>query len=115
MKFSKEQIQLFKENGVLASTPEGEYMFLPFWFKETEAEDMFEAISLGKLPEDLKEFIIEFRDETPIMKQKREEFADWTGSKVDFDEQWKERIFIAYKKLKTPQDIHNYRCGNILI
>ena len=52
-KLSKEQ-QALLNTGTIVSTPENvTYHYLPFWYKETEDEDMFEIIPLGKLPEDL--------------------------------------------------------------
>ena len=53
VKITKEQQELLN-TGTIVSTPENvAYYYLPFWYKKTEDEDVFEIIPLGKLPDDL--------------------------------------------------------------
>ena len=57
IKISKEQQKLL-HTGIMVTTNENViYRYLPFWYKETEDEDLFEEIQLGKLPEDLVKVI----------------------------------------------------------
>ena len=57
VKITKEQQELLN-TGTIVSTPENvTYHYLPFWYKETEDEDVFEIIPLGKLPDDLAKMI----------------------------------------------------------
>ena len=57
IKISKEQQELL-HTGIMVITNENViYRYLPFWYKETEDEDLFEEIPLGKLPEDLVKVI----------------------------------------------------------
>jgi hypothetical protein len=57
VKITKEQQELL-DTGTMVITPENvTYRYLPFWYKETEDEGVFEVIPLGKLPDDLVNII----------------------------------------------------------
>lgn len=59
---SQEQQDLFKNFGSVVNTAEGNtYRYLPFWYKETDVKDVFEIISLEKVPDDLKDAIKDTR------------------------------------------------------
>lgn len=54
VKFPKEQTDLFNNIGTIVNTSEGSvYRYLPFWFKETEEEDVYELFTFEQLPDEL--------------------------------------------------------------
>jgi len=58
VKFPKEQTDLFNNIGTIVNTAEGRvYRYLPFWFKETEEEDVYELFTFEQLPDELIESI----------------------------------------------------------
>ena len=63
VKFPKEQIDLFNQIGTIVNTANGNtYRYLPFWFKETEQEDVYELLTFEKLSDELIETIKDMRD-----------------------------------------------------
>ena len=63
VKFPKEQTDLFNNIGTIVNTAEGSvYRHLPFWFKETEEEGVYELFTFEKLPDELIETIKSMRD-----------------------------------------------------
>lgn len=58
VKFPKEQIDLFNNIGTIVNTAEGSvYRYLPFWFKETEEEGVYELFTFEQLPDEFIEII----------------------------------------------------------
>jgi hypothetical protein len=49
VKITKEQKELLNTGTIVSTTENVIYHYLPFWYKETEDEDVFEIIPLGKL------------------------------------------------------------------
>lgn len=64
IKFTKETIELFKQLGTVVYVGDT-YLYMPYWFKETENKDVFEVTPTGKLPKDLEKFIKGLRSEKP--------------------------------------------------
>lgn len=63
VKFPKEQTDLFNNIGTIVNTAEGSvYRYLPFWFKETEEEGVYELFTFEQLPDELIETIKSMRD-----------------------------------------------------
>lgn len=63
IKLTKEESELFDNLGIIVTLKNGDiYKFLPFWFKETKEDSIFEAHSFERVPEELKEHIYEMRD-----------------------------------------------------
>jgi len=63
VKFPKEQTDLFNQIGTIVNTANGStYRYLPFWFKETDQEDVYELLTFEKLPDELIELIRDMRD-----------------------------------------------------
>ena len=61
VKFSKEQIDLFNI-GTIINTADGSiYRYLPFWFKETDEEGVYELFTFEQLPDELIETIKSMR------------------------------------------------------
>lgn len=64
VKFPKEQTDLFNNVGTIVNTAEGStYRYLPFWFKETNEEDVYELFTFEQLPNELIETIKRMRNE----------------------------------------------------
>ena len=62
LKFSKEQTDLFNQVGTIVNTANGNiYRYLPFWFKETEQEGVYELLTFEQLPDELIETIKDMR------------------------------------------------------
>lgn len=62
IKFPKEQISIFDQLGTIVNTEDGNtYRYLPFWFKETDEEDVYEVLTFDQLPDDLIESITNSR------------------------------------------------------
>lgn len=59
IKLSEDSIRLLKDNGsaVVNHNTGKLYMFLPFWFTETEEDGVYEMFNLGSLPKELKDLI----------------------------------------------------------
>ena len=56
IKLTKKQAEFLK-TGSIATTHGNTYSFLPFWFKQTDKENVFEIHMLGHLPDELKRVI----------------------------------------------------------
>ena len=56
IKLTKKQVEFLK-TGSMAVTHRNTYYFLPFWFKQTGKENVFEIHRLGHLPDELKQVI----------------------------------------------------------
>ncbi len=64
VKFPKEQIDLFNNIGTIVTTEEGStYKYLPFWFKETDEEGVYELFKFEQLPNELIDTIKNIRGE----------------------------------------------------
>jgi len=62
VKFPKEQTDLFNQIGTIVTTANGNtYQYLPFWFKKTEQEDVYELLTFENLPDELIETIKDMR------------------------------------------------------
>uniref|UniRef100_A0A6M3LX62 Uncharacterized protein n=1 Tax=viral metagenome TaxID=1070528 RepID=A0A6M3LX62_9ZZZZ len=54
VKFSKEQLSLFDQLGTIITTSKGHiYQYIPFWFKTTQEEDIFELFTFEELPDEV--------------------------------------------------------------
>ena len=63
IKFLKEQTYLFDQIGTIVNTVNGNtYRYLPFWFKETHKENVYEIFTFERLPDELIEAIKKIRD-----------------------------------------------------
>lgn len=63
VKFPKEQTDLFNQIGTIVNTANGNtYRYLPFWFKETDQENVYELLTFEKLPDELIETIKDMRE-----------------------------------------------------
>jgi hypothetical protein len=61
VKFSKEQIDLLN-TGTIVTTASGEtYRYLPYWFRETNEEGVYELFTFEKLTDELIETIKDIR------------------------------------------------------
>ena len=65
IKITKEQQDLLNTGSVVITPEDETYLYLPFWYKKTEDEDLFEIISPEKLPEDLVKAINIMREYAP--------------------------------------------------
>lgn len=65
IKLTKEQQELLSSMGSVVKTEKAVYQYLPFWYKETEDEDVFEQFTFQKLPDDLVK-TIEFYRAKPL-------------------------------------------------
>jgi len=59
-----DQKDLLEWFGTVVHTNDGEnkYMYLPFWFKETNTPGIYEVYSLENIPDDLKEAVDDIRN-----------------------------------------------------
>ncbi len=63
IKFPKEQTELLNNIGTIVNTAEGStYRHLPFWFKETDEEGIYELFTFEQLPDELIDIIKSMRD-----------------------------------------------------
>lgn len=60
VKFSKEQVSFMKHGSAILVHGET-WHHVPFWYKETDQENVFEEVSMEDLPNYLKEAIERFR------------------------------------------------------
>ena len=64
VKFPKEQVDLFNNIGTIVNTTSGKtYRYLPYWFRETDEEGVFELFTLDRLPDELIDTIKDIRKE----------------------------------------------------
>jgi hypothetical protein len=65
IKLTKEESELFDNLGTVVVLGNGDtYKFLPYWLKETKEDSVFETHSLDSVPEEVKEHILEMRNQT---------------------------------------------------
>ena len=58
IKFSKELTDLLDNIGTIVHTSEDDiYRHIPFWFKETDEEGIYELLTFEQLPNELNELI----------------------------------------------------------
>ena len=70
VKFPKEQIDLLNNIGTIVNTADGSvYKYLPFWFKETDEEGIYELFTFEQLPDELIETIKSMRDSSRLSQQ----------------------------------------------
>ena len=63
LKIEKSQSNFLQEMGTEITTPNGEkYFYMPFWFKQTEEEGVYELLTFDHLPKDVIELIHDFRE-----------------------------------------------------
>lgn len=68
VKLSKEQADLLNDMGTIVNTADGGvYRFLPYWFKESKEDGVYESFLLGHLPDELVDAINHIRNITPIV------------------------------------------------
>jgi hypothetical protein len=67
IKFTKPQIKLLKQRATVVKTKTGIYYYLPYWYKETNKENVLDKISFEHLPVDLQSAIRTQRN--PIRKR----------------------------------------------
>ena len=54
VKFSKEQVNFFDKIGTIVNAESGKtYRYLPYWFRETEEEGVYELFTFERLPDEL--------------------------------------------------------------
>jgi len=64
VKFPKEQVDLFNNIGTIVNTASGKtYRYLPYWFRETDEEGVFELFTFEELPDELIDTIKDIRKE----------------------------------------------------
>ena len=67
IKLTKEQTSFLNESCTIINTPKGDvYMYLPFWYKKTDMDNVFEELSFDKLPSDFKKELNERRNPNNI-------------------------------------------------
>ena len=51
--------------GTIAAIDNSIYYYLPFWFKKTDKEGVYEVFSMANVPSTLKELLKNIRNEPP--------------------------------------------------
>ena len=60
---TEEQTSFLNKACTTINTPQGDvYMYLPFWYKKTDVDNVFEELPFGELSGDLKEALSERRN-----------------------------------------------------
>ena len=54
---SQEVVHFFKSNGSLVPRPEGDYVYMPFWFRIIDDQQM-EFINWDRLPKDIRDHVL---------------------------------------------------------
>ena len=63
IELSNEQTMFLNETCTTIKTPQGDvYMYLPFWYKKTDVDNVFEELPFGELSDDLKEALNDDRE-----------------------------------------------------
>lgn len=64
IKFAKDLTDLFDNIGTVVNTSEdGIYRHIPFWFKETDEEDVYRLLTFEQLPNELIALLNQSKDE----------------------------------------------------
>lgn len=98
VKLEKEVVSFLEDRGTIVYSKEGICFFnIPFWYKETEKDGVFEEFNFHDLPEDVKETIHECLVEKHRLDfERRKRKFDDIGLKYDIgtDDHNGEQFFI---------------------
>lgn len=84
IKIEKEKISFVKQISNIFEFKNNEYFFIPYYFRVTETEDVYELLELGKLPTEIVKVINEKRGVEIRIENEHLEFACYlTGHDKD--------------------------------